>query len=82
MNGKQIVFFDGVYSTEKQAEGISISEAIASGECNECKFLKECESNENFEFPESAWCHQRKMQILKDWANRGFKGGKNPYESY
>lgn len=82
MNNNHITLFDGVYSTENQAEGISISEALANGECNDCKFLKECQSNENFKFHESAWCYQRKMEILKDWLNRGFKGGKNPNETY
>lgn len=80
MNGKQIVFFDGVTHGDKQAEGIAISEAVVNGKCNNCPFLKECQSNENFKFPEPAWCYQRKMQILKDWLSRGFKGGKNPYE--
>lgn len=80
MNNNHITLFDGVYSAEKQAEGLSISEAIVSGKCNNCTFLKECESNENFKFPESAWCYKRKVKILKDWMNKGFKGGRNPYE--
>lgn len=41
--------------------------AIAIGKCNECRFLKQCESDRNFTFPADAYCQKRKQEILKEW---------------
>lgn len=65
--GKHITIFDRAYPREKQAEGLAISEAVASGKCDKCAFLKQCARDRNFEFPVFAWCQQRKHQILKIW---------------
>lgn len=62
---QHITMFDRAYTKEKQAEGIAISEAVAFGKCDDCGFLKECESNRNFQFPPTAWCQKRKRQILE-----------------
>lgn len=62
-----ITMFDRPYPVEKQAEGIAISEAVATGKCNSCGFLRQCESDDRFQFPPLAWCQQRKWQILKEW---------------
>ena len=59
--GKHITIFDREYSQEKQAEGLAISEAVATGKCNECGYLNQCESNRGFRF------QKRKHQILKSW---------------
>lgn len=64
---KHITVFDRAYPREKQAEGLAISEASASGRCEKCAFLKQCARDSNFEFPVFAWCQQRKHQILKSW---------------
>lgn len=59
--------FDRQYPKDKQAEGLAISQAIAIGKCNECRFLKQCESDRNFTFPADAYCQKRKQEILKEW---------------
>ena len=64
---KHIIVFDRSYPREKQAEGLAISEAVASGKCDKCAFLKQCTKDRDFEFPVFAWCQQRKHQILKAW---------------
>lgn len=65
--GQHITVFDMAYPEEKQAEGLAISEAVATGKCNECGFLKQCESDRFFEFPSSAYCQKRKHEILEAW---------------
>lgn len=71
-NHTRIVIFDELdYPKEKQAEGLAVSEAIVTGKCNECAFLKKCESDSNFQFPVFAWCYQRKLEILKEWEKNG-----------
>lgn len=62
---KHIIMFDCAYPKEKQAEGIAVAEAVANGKCNKCRFLRQCESSENFHPPVSAWCMKRKTDILK-----------------
>ena len=64
---KHITIFDRGYSREKQTEGLAISEAVATGKCNDCGYLNQCESNRGFQFPVFAWCQKRKHQILKSW---------------
>lgn len=66
MKRTSITVFDKVYSKEKQAEGLAVSEAVAFGKCGECGFLKQCEDNRDFRFPVFAWCQQRKQQILRE----------------
>lgn len=65
---KHITMFDRAYPKEKQAEGLAISQAIVNGKCEKCLFLKQCESDRNFQFPPSAWCGKRKQEILKGWS--------------
>lgn len=38
--GQHITVFDMAYQKEKQAEGLAISEAVATGKCNECGLLQ------------------------------------------
>lgn len=33
-----------------------VQKAILTGKCNECKYLKECESNRDFKFPSDVRC--------------------------
>lgn len=66
-----VTIFDREYPREKQAEGIAISEAVAYGKCDKCAFLKQCQTDSNFQFHVFAWCHQRKHQIMKEWERNG-----------
>lgn len=68
---KNVTIFDRPYPKEKQAEGIAISEAVATGKCNVCAYLQTCESDRAFVFPSLAWCQCRKRQILKEWQKDG-----------
>ena len=61
---KHITIFDRHYPPEKMAEGIAVSEAVALGKCDECIALAQCKTDELFVFPASAWCMQRKSEIL------------------
>jgi len=67
MRYTNFTMFDRQYPKEKQAEGLAISYAVASGKCNDCRFLKQCESDRNFAFPDEAYCQKRKREILKEW---------------
>ena len=40
----------------------AISIAIISGECNKCRYLKICESDRTFKFPDDAFC----MRLLRE----------------
>lgn len=60
-----VVIFDKPYSEDKIAEGRAVQWAVVSGSCNKCKYLSQCESNNNFEFPKNAPCMIRKVEFLK-----------------
>lgn len=60
-----IVIFDKPYSVNKIAEGRAVQWAIVNGVCNECKHLRECESNNNFKFPNNTPCMIKKSELLK-----------------
>lgn len=65
-----MVFFDRLYPIDKQAEGIAVQAAAATGVCDMCEFFQECVENKNFVFPETAWCSKKKEEILDDWLKR------------
>lgn len=67
MGYNHITIFDQPYPEDKQAEGIAVSEAVATGRCNACGYLRQCERDQSFKPPVLAWCQQRKLQILKEW---------------
>lgn len=67
MGKANITIFDQPYPKDKQAEGLAISIAVATGKCNDCEFLKQCENDRAFQFPPQAWCQQQKQRILKEW---------------
>ena len=63
---KYITQFDRPYPTDKQAEGIAVSQAIMGGHCNKCGFLTQCSTQDDFQFPAFAWCMRRKAEILAE----------------
>lgn len=67
MGYNHITIFDQPYPEDKQAEGIAVSEAVATGRCHACGYLRQCERDQSFKPPVLAWCQQRKSQILKGW---------------
>ena len=64
---KHITIFDQPYPADMMAEGIAVSEAVVNGECDKCRFLPQCKTDESFVFPVSAWCMERRDEILADW---------------
>lgn len=58
---KNTIVFDDSYSLEKIKEGLAVREAVLTGACDKCAYLRECSSNENFEFPTCAPC----MRIMR-----------------
>ena len=60
-----VVVFDKLYSGEKIAEGRAVQWAVLSGACNKCKYLSQCESDNNFEFPQNAPCMIKKIELMK-----------------
>ena len=66
----RITVFDREYPMDKQAEGIAVAAAAATGVCDMCEFFQECVSNKLFVFPETAWCSKKKEEILDDLLNR------------
>lgn len=66
-----VVLFDKTYPADMQAEGIAVRDAVLNGECNKCKSLSECCTNELFRFPTDAYCMQRKKEILEGWVKNG-----------
>lgn len=67
---KNIVMFDKPYSEDKTAEGLGVNWALITGACNACKFLEQCSTDSNFQFPNYAPCMAKKSEIL-----RGFNNG-------
>lgn len=63
-----VVIFDKPYSEDKIAEGRAVQWAVVSGYCNKCKYLQQCESDNNFEFPQNAPCMIKKSELLKGGA--------------
>lgn len=72
---KHITIFDLPYPPDKMAEGLAVSEAVALGKCNQCIAIAQCKTDESFVFPASAWCMQRKSEILA-YRNRRADDGK------
>lgn len=60
-----VIVFDRPYSDEKIAEGRAVQWAVVNGVCNKCKYLSQCESDNNFEFPQNAPCMIKKADFLK-----------------
>ncbi|MBP3939477.1 MAG: hypothetical protein IK955_08705 [Clostridia bacterium] len=59
------VIFDKPYSADKIAEGRAIQWAVVSGACNKCDYLRRCESDVFFQFPQNAACMIKKNEILR-----------------
>ncbi len=51
-----ITMFSPNMSKEDINFGLIIQEAILTGKCEKCKYLKECENNKDFKFPDDSWC--------------------------
>ena len=66
-NQKLITMFTEELPREKQAEGVAVSEAVVSSECDRCMHLPVCERVETFKPPSGAFCMVRKAEILKGW---------------
>lgn len=66
---KDTVIFDKPYSKEKNAEGLGVNWALITGACNACKFLEQCSTDRDFEFPNYAPCMVKKTEILKGFDN-------------
>lgn len=47
MGYNHITIFDQPYPEDKQAEGIAVSEVVATGRCNACGYLKQCERDQS-----------------------------------
>lgn len=71
---KHITIFDKPYSLEKQAEGMAVHQAVATGACNQCGCLKQCSTDEFFKPSIFAWCQKRKHEILTEMKSVG-RGG-------
>ncbi|MCR1907072.1 hypothetical protein [Intestinimonas butyriciproducens] len=61
-----ITIFDKPYPKAKQAEGLAISQAVAGGHCDKCGCFSQCSAQDDFCAPTSAWCMQRKIEILRE----------------
>lgn len=57
--------FDKPYSKKKQAEGIAVTWAVASGACNKCRHLQVCRCYTDFVPPGTAACMTKKAEILR-----------------
>ena len=60
-----VVVFDKPYSKDKIAEGRAVQWAVVNGACDKCKYLPQCESNNNFVFPQNAPCMIKKGKLMK-----------------
>lgn len=67
---KHIFVYGRPHSDDDQANGTSISQAIAEGHCANCRYLQSCANDDSFRPPVFAWCMKRKSEILAGW-----KGG-------
>lgn len=52
--------------SELEAEAIGVNLALIIGNCDECKYQKQCEGDEKFVFPSDAACTKIKEKILKN----------------
>ena len=48
---------------DQQAEGIAITIAIVSGKCDICPHIALCSTDDNFKFPEDAFCMGKKREL-------------------
>lgn len=62
----QIVIFDEPYPPEKIREGIGVNYAFASGACDSCPYLPDCESDRDFQFPKDAACMKHAISLRKE----------------
>ena len=63
---KHVTIFDQPYPDDKQFEGLGVSWAFVSGACNKCGYLKKCENDDSFVFPDDAPCMGRKRDLMKE----------------
>lgn len=63
-NFTHVTIFDREYPLEVQAEGIAVSQAVATGACYQCEFFARCSTDDSFKIPLSAWCSNKKIEIL------------------
>lgn len=64
---QHITIFDREYPADKQAEGMAIHQAVATGACDKCGFLQKCSTDDSFKPPVFAWCQRKKAEILAKW---------------
>lgn len=58
---KKILIIDPTVPQEDRAEGLAVYNALITGKCDTCKYLKCCSEDGDFKFPADAAC----MEILK-----------------
>lgn len=63
-NWTHITMFDKLYPVDKQAEGIAVSWAVASGACEKCRYLPVCELCQAFTPPADSACMVKKRELL------------------
>ncbi len=61
---RHVTIFDRPYPIEKQAEGMAIHQAVATGACDKCGFLRQCSADVSFKPPVFAWCSRKKAELL------------------
>lgn len=64
-----VIVFDKPYSSDKIAEGRAIQWAVVSGACNKCDYLRRCENDVFFKFPQNAPCMIKKSKLLRSIHN-------------
>jgi MoaA/NifB/PqqE/SkfB family radical SAM enzyme len=62
---KKILIIDADVPQKDIAEGRAVYEAVMTGKCDVCPYLKQCEGDGNFRFPQDAAC----MRILNESRN-------------
>lgn len=60
-----ITQFDREYPEEDTIEGIAVAQAVAFGKCCECRYYKQCGSDDVFQFPPDAWCMRLKKKMME-----------------
>lgn len=67
MSIKEITTFANPNMSDEEIKfGLVIQKAILTGQCNECKYLTECENNPFFEFPKDSWCIRNYRKVEND----------------
>lgn len=70
-----ITMFDKPYPAEKQAEGLAVCWAVASGACDKCRHLPMCESCRTFVPPADSACMVKKRELLAAQAGKEDEDG-------